>query len=115
MHGWVLRFVAAALLTSMSIGASLAADWAGQYLTEDSKGNAFTITLAGDGKAKGEKHGAVLEGSWSDDGNAAVIKWTTGWTTTLSADGDSYKKTAYRPGTPMTGEPASMVAAKKVE
>ena len=112
---WVLGFVAAAGLTLMSIGVSLAGDWAGKYLTEDSKGHAFTIALSGDGKATGEKHGTVLEGTWSADGGAAVIKWTTGWITKLSQDGDGYMTTAFRPETAMTEQPTSADAAKKVD
>lgn len=115
LNRWGLGFATAALLTLTSIGAGFAADWAGQYLTEDSKGNAFTITLSEGGKAAGEKQGHGLEGTWSDAGDAAVIKWTTGWTTKLSKEGDGLMKTAYRPGTPMTGEPASTVSAKRVE
>jgi len=112
---WVLGVITIALLMLMSIGVSLGADWAGKYLTEDSKDHAFTITLSRDGKATGEKHGTVLKGTWSADSGAAVIKWTTGWTTKLSHDGDGYIKTAFRPGTPMTEKPTSTVAAKKVD
>lgn len=115
MNRWGFGFVTAALLTLMSAGAGFAADWTGQYLTEDSKGNAFTIVLGDDGNATGEKQGHAMEGSWSDSGDGAVIKWTTGWTTKLTKDGDDYKKTAFRPGTPMSGKPASAVAAKKVD
>lgn len=112
---WGFGFVAAALLTLMSVGAGFAADWAGQYLTEDTKGNAFTIVLGDDGKAAGEKQGHAMEGTWTDSGDGAVIKWTTGWTTKLSKDGDAFKKTAFRPGADMSGEPVSAVAAKKVD
>ena len=112
---WVLGVLTGVLLMLMSIGVSLGADWAGKYLTEDSKGHAFTITLSGDGKATGEKHGTVLKGTWSADGGAAVIKWTTGWTTKLSHEGDDYEKTAFRPGTRITEKPISAVAAKKVD
>ena len=99
----------------MSIGVRLGADWAGKDLTEDSKGHALTITLSGDGKATGEKHGTVLKGTWSADGGAAVIKWTTGWTTKLTMDGNAYKKTAFRPGAPVTDEGAKATPAKKLE
>lgn len=107
--------IVATLLTLLSISAGFASDWPGTYATEDTKGNAFTITLGTDGMARGEKEGHVLEGSWSVDGASALIKWTTGWTTKLSTDGDSYTKTAYRPGSPVTDEGGNATPAKKVE
>ncbi|MDJ0511949.1 MAG: hypothetical protein QNJ62_00745 [Methyloceanibacter sp.] len=112
---WALRLVAAMLTASLGVGASHAADWAGTYMTEDTKGNAFKIALFSDATARGEKEGHVLDGSWSADDSNAVIKWTTGWTTKLSLDGGNYKKTAYRPGAPTTGEGRKTTPAKKVE
>jgi len=110
------NWVIAAMLTALAgVGVSHAADWAGTYMTEDTKGNAFKIALFADATARGEKGGHVLEGSWSADGPSAVIKWTTGWTTKLSLDGDNYTKTAYRPGAPTTGEGGKTTPAEKVE
>lgn len=114
-HEWALGVIAAVALTLMSVGFGFAGEWAGKYMTEDTKGNAFTIVLGADAKAHGEKLGHVLEGSWSVDGASAVIKWTTGWTTKITQDGDGYTKTAYRPGTPVTGEGSTPAPAKKVE
>ncbi|ODR95086.1 hypothetical protein AUC70_04985 [Methyloceanibacter stevinii] len=114
-HEQFLGIFAAMLLTLLSVSAVFAGDWAGTYVTEDTKGNAFTITLAADSKAHGEKQGHVLEGAWSVDGASAVIKWTTGWTTKLTQDGDGYSKTAYRPGTPVTDEGAKATPVKRVE
>jgi len=112
---WVLGAIAATTLTLLSIGAGFAADWVGTYVTADTKGNEFTITLGKDGAARGEKEGHVLEGSWAQDDESALIKWTTGWTTKLSLDGDAYQKTAYRPGTPVTDEGGKATPAKKVD
>ncbi len=106
---------AACLIAVLATGVSFAGDWAGKYQTEDTKGNAFSITLADDGKATGEKLGHVLNGTWQDEGEAAVIKWDTGWTTKLSSDGDHYKKTAYRAGTAMQDGPTHSIRAEKVE
>ena len=81
-------WVVAGLFAALTSSASFAGDWAGKYRTEDTKGNAFAITLTGDGTAAGEKQGHVLNGTWTEEADAAVIKWDTGWTTKLSKDGD---------------------------
>ena len=102
-----------ALLTST---ASFAGDWSGKYMTEDTKGNPFTISLTDDGKASGDKHGTSLSGTWmTNDADAAEIAWDTGWTTMLSKDGDGYKKSAFRAGTPKSDSPTHTTSAKKVE
>jgi len=107
--------VVAGLVAVLTSSASFAGDWIGKYMTEDTKGNPFSITLGDNGKAAGEKQGHVLSGTWADDGEAAVIKWDTGWTTKLSKDGDRYKKTAYRAGTPMEDGPTHATGAEKIE
>ncbi len=108
-------WVVAGLLATLTGSASFAGDWAGKYRTEDTKGNAFNITLSGDGTAAGEKQGHVLNGAWTEEADAAVIKWDTGWTTELSKDGDHYKKTAYRAGTAMQESPTHATRAEKIE
>ncbi|HUU24202.1 MAG TPA: hypothetical protein VMW68_01355 [Methyloceanibacter sp.] len=105
---------AACLIAVLISSASFAGDWAGKYMTEDTKGNAFSITLADNGTAAGEKQGHALSGTWTDDGEAAVIKWDTGWMTKLSKDGDRYKKTAFRPGASMQGL-TDGIGAEKIE
>jgi hypothetical protein len=107
--------VVAALVAVLASTASLAGDLTGTYMTEDTKGNAFRIVLAGDGMATGSKDGHDLNGIWTEDGDAAVIKWSTGWITTLARDGDAYKKAVYRPGTPLDGPPTQTTGAKKLE
>jgi hypothetical protein len=114
-NGWALGVLTGALLLMLSVATGYADEWAGTFLTEDTKGNAFTITLDADGTARGEKEGHVLNGSWSVDGASAVIKWTTGWTTKLSAKGNGYDKSAFRPGAPIEDEGAKVIAAKKVD
>ena len=110
MRLWFVACIVAVLTSS----AGFAGDWTGKYMTEDTKGNPFSITLTGDGSAAGEKQGHVLGGTWEDEGEAAVIKWNTGWTTKLSKDGDHYKKTAYRPGASMQ-DTTDGIGAEKVE
>ncbi|MHA1133669.1 MAG: hypothetical protein ACTSRM_05225 [Alphaproteobacteria bacterium] len=107
--------VLAAIVAVLASTASLAGDLTGTYMTEDTKGNAFRIVLAGDGMATGSKDGHDLNGIWTEDGDAAVIKWSTGWITTLARDGDAYKKAVYRPGTPLDGPPTQTTGAKKLE
>jgi len=84
-------------------------------MTEDTKGNPFSITLTGNGTAAGEKQGHALSGTWQDEGEAAVITWDTGWTTKLSKDGDDYKKTAYRAGASMQDGSTHATGAEKIE
>ena len=48
-----------------------------------------------------------------EDGGAAVITWTTGWTTKIAKEGSGYKKTAYK-GKP-DGDPTNSSDAEKVK
>ena len=107
--------VAAAIVAALTSSVSFADEWTGKYMTEDTKGNPFSITLTDNGTAAGEKHGTVLSGTWANEGDAAVIKWSTGWTTKISKDGDRYKKTAYRVGTSMQDGPTHATSVEKIE
>ena len=69
------------------------------------------ITLMDDGKAAGSREGEDLTGTWKEEGDTAVIAWTTHWTTKLTKDGDKYSKTAFKDGS-MDGD---AVSAEKVE
>jgi hypothetical protein len=111
---WIKSCLAACLVALLATTASFAGEWAGKYMTEDTKGNAFAITLSDDGAAAGSKDGHSLSGTWEEEGDAAVITWTTGWTTKISKVGDGYKKTAYRPGAAMDDTTGS-TAVEKVE
>lgn len=107
--------IVAAIVAVLTSSAGFASDWTGKYLTADTKGNPFSIMLADDGSAAGEKQGHVLNGTWTNEGDAAVIKWNTGWTTKLSKDGDRYKKTAYRVGASVQEGPTHATSAEKIE
>jgi hypothetical protein len=37
-----------------------------------------------------------MNGTWKEEDDAAVISWTTGWTTKIIKQGEHYKKTAYK-------------------
>ncbi len=39
-----------------------------------------------------------MNGTWKEDGNAAVITWDTGWTTKITKEGNQYKKPPVHPG-----------------
>lgn len=105
----------ATLIALLASSPSFAGDWTGKYKTEDTKGNVMNITLSSDGTAEALKHGKTLNGTWTDEEGDAVIKWSTGWTTALSKSGDTYTKSAYRPGMPMTDGPAHTGPAERVE
>jgi len=71
----------------------------GTYKTTDTQGNPMTIMLGEEGAASGERQGDEMTGSWKEEeGGAVMITWSDGWRTKLAKDGDTYTKTAYRPG-----------------
>jgi hypothetical protein len=109
----IFRTGATALALSIALGAAVfaASGFVGKYQTTDTEGKPFTIWLSDDGVAKGDMANKGLQGMWKEDGNAAVITWDTGWTTTLTKEGDSYTKTAEKDGKPI----GSATEAKKVE
>src|ERR1700687_5915264 len=90
--------VTAACLIGMTSLSSLAASsFEGVWKVKDTAEQPFEITLSSGGVAKATR-GEGMTGTWKEEGNAAVITWTTGWTTKITKEGDQYKKTAYRKG-----------------
>ena len=109
----VLTAALAFVLTSV---ASLAAGpFEGTWKVADTGGEAFEITLAGDGSAKANRSGEGMTGTWKEEGSAATITWDTGWTTMISKTGDKYTKTAFKKGEPKDGKPANTSPADKVK
>jgi hypothetical protein len=102
---------AVALTIAVAAGALAAEGFAGKYETTDTNGKPFTISLAEDGTATGNRADEGLQGKWKAEGNAAVITWDSGWVTKITKEGDSYKKSAEKDGKP-AGSPSD---AKKVE
>ena len=103
---------AIALAIALIGGAAIAASgFVGKWKVTDTKGEPFTIWLSDDGTAKGDRAGEGLAGMWKEEGSAAVITWESGWVTTITKDGDNYKKSTTQDGTPV-GDPS---AAEKVE
>lgn len=109
----ISRSVAAgALAIAITAGAAIAASgFVGKWSTTDSEGKPFAIWLSEDGTAKGDRANEGLAGMWKEEGGAAVITWDTNWVTTISKDGDVYKKSVAKDGKPV-GE---AVKAEKTE
>ena len=97
------RTVATALGGVFAVLASLpslaGSEFQGVWLVQDTTGKPFEIRLSGDGTAKANLRPDMV-GTWKDDGAAAVIRWTTGWTTRILKVDRGYSHSAYRPGQP---------------
>ena len=88
----------AGCLIGMTTLASLAASaFEGVWKVKDTDGRPFEITLSSGGVAKATR-GDGMTGTWKEEENAGVIRWTTGWTTKITKEGNQYKKTACRKG-----------------
>jgi len=70
-------------------------EFAGTWAVKDSYGNPFEITLFGSGNAEANRAGEGMSGTWTTEGQTAVITWDTGWTTKITHTGEGYVKTAY--------------------
>ena len=111
----LIAIATATYLMGVMNGGSLAAGaFEGVWKVADTGGQPFEITLSGGGVAKATR-GKGMNGTWKEDGNAAVITWDTGWTTKITKDGNQYKKTAYGKGQPLNAAPANSSAAEKVQ
>lgn len=106
--------VAAIFAGGLMVGAALAAagDFEGTWKTQDTKGQAFEITLSADGKAKGNRADEGLTGTWKADGESALITWDSGWTTKIVKEGDKFKKQAFEKGM-SSGTPTHTADAQK--
>jgi hypothetical protein len=100
------------LLAGFSLSA-LAGEFDGTWTLNDTSGKPFTAVLSKDGKASGTHNTSMKYGTWKEENGAAVIHWTTGWTTRIAKDGDKYVKTAFKPGLKMTDKPTSTTPAVK--
>lgn len=89
-----------------------ASQFQGVWKVKDTFGKSFEITLLPDGNAKGTLV-PMMVGSWKEEGNAAVIKWDTFWTTKIMKEGNHYTKIAYRRNESMTAPPYNRSDAEK--
>ncbi len=104
----------ASIIGITSLPSLAAGEFEGAWKVKDTAGDAFEITLSGDGTAKANLDDGMA-GAWKQEGDAAVITWGSGWTTKIVKDGDHYKKTAYRKGQALDGPPANSSDAEKVK
>jgi len=88
-----------------------ASQFEGAWLTQDTKGNPFKITLSADGKAAGDRADEGLKGTWKAEGDSAVINWDTGWVTKIVKQGDKFQKQAFEKGA--SGTPIHTAEAQK--
>jgi hypothetical protein len=102
----------AAGLAMTSFATFAASEFEGVWATKDSKDRPFEITLSADGKATSTQEKAK-EGTWKEEGGAAVISWNTGWTTKITQEGDHYVKLVYKKGSPLDGPPTGKSDAVK--
>jgi hypothetical protein len=79
-----------------SLASFAASQFEGTWKVKDNQGNPLEITLSAEGVATGDRSGKAMSGTWKEEGDAAVISWTTGWTTKIAKEGNQYKKTAYK-------------------
>ena len=104
--------LAAAVLAFTGVASFAASQFDGKWKVTDSAGKAFEITLASDGSATANR-GEGMTGTWKEDGGAAVITWSTGWTTKISKDGDKFTKSAFKKGESPDAKPANTSPAEK--
>lgn len=108
-----MAIAAVFIVAVMSASARAADDFEGTWEVKSSSGNPFVITLLADGRATSTLH-PDQTGTWKQQGQTAVITWSTGWTSEIEkVDGD-YTHSAYRPGQPPTGAPNNISDAKRV-
>ena len=105
---------ASCLMGMMNVGVLAAGAFEGVWKVADTGGQPFEITLSSGGVAKATR-GVRMNGTWKEDGNAAVITWDTGWTTKITKEGTQYKKTAYSKDQSPNAPPANSSAAEKVQ
>lgn len=108
-----LRWIILAGLLALARAAS-ASEFEGHWQLNDSAGHPFEIWLHKDGSADGTHNEAMKHGTWSEEGGAAVIHWSTGWTTRIAHDGEGYSKTAFKPGTTPSDSPANHSDARRL-
>ena len=104
--------IAGLTIVTASVASLAASEFEGVWATKDSHDRPFEITLSADGKATSTQEKAK-EGTWKEEGGAAVISWTTGWTTKIIKEGDHYIKAVFKKGVPLDGPPSNKSDAVK--
>jgi hypothetical protein len=108
--------MAACLFGMIGFAALAASAFEGVWRVKDTAGHPFEITLSSGGVAKATR-GEGMKGTWKEEGDSAVITWTTGWTTTITKtkEGNRFVKTAYGKGQLQTATPANTSDAEKAK
>jgi hypothetical protein len=104
--------IAGLAIVIMSAASFAASEFEGVWAVKDSKDRPFEITLLANGRATSTQEKAK-EGTWKEEGGAAVITWTTGWTTKIIKEGDHYIKAVFKKGVPLDGPPSHKSDAVK--
>lgn len=112
----MLAIAAALVLSAAGAAPGLAAgEFEGVWKVTDSAGKPFEITLSAGGKAKANRPGDPMNGTWTESGKGVVITWDTGWTTKILKEDGKYTKTAFEKGAGPDGKPTNTSAAEKVK
>ena len=102
---------AMAVVLSMAFAAFAASEFDGTWTTKDGEGNSVDVTI-GDGKAVSD-HPVATAGTVTDEGGSAVIRWTSGWTSVLSKQGEDFVLNSFEKGAPLDGQPTLSSPAQK--
>ena len=68
-----------------------------------------------DQASAGATRGEGMSGTWKEEGNSAVITWSTGWVTKIRSEDGRYRKAAYKKGQSLEGQPANSSDAEKIK
>ena len=115
MRSWIRTAALSLGLLVFAAGAGIAgSEWQGVWKVADTAGQPFEITLGADGSAKASLHEDMV-GTWTAEGDSAVIHWKTGWTTVISKGETGYRKAGFREGASLAGAPTNSSSAVKVK
>lgn len=94
-------------------------DYKGLWSAFDGQGNPYYFSIAPDKTAKtlfSSNFSDVEVGVWREDGNRALMTYTSGWLDVLerNPDGDGILKVAYEPGASIAGEPSNKSLATRI-
>ena len=113
-RGASILLVALFALSFIAATVFAASQFEGAWLTQDTKGNPFKITLSADGKATGERSDEGLKGTWKAEGDSAVINWDSGWVTKIVKQGDKFQKQAFEKGSSGTATHSAEAQKQKM-
>lgn len=94
-------------------------DYTGLWSAFDGQGNPYYFSIAPDRTAKtlfSSNFSDVEVGVWREDGNRALMTYTSGWLDVLerNPDGNGMLKVAYEPGVSIANEPSNKSLATRI-